>query len=55
LTHAGSEEVTKPRFESRPGVEYELWEDGNNPRGFPGFRHLRAAASSSGLKGSEIL
>jgi len=27
----------------------------SNPGDFPGFRHLRAAASSSGLKGSEIL
>jgi len=26
----------------------------SNPRDFPGFRHLRAAANSSGLKGSEI-
>jgi len=28
LAHAGTEEVAKPRFESRPGVEYELREDG---------------------------
>jgi len=28
LAHAGSDEVVKPRVESRPGVEYELWEDG---------------------------
>jgi len=28
LAHARSEEVGKPRFESRPGVEYELREDG---------------------------
>jgi len=27
----------------------------SNPGNFPGFRRLRAAASSSGLKGSEIL
>jgi len=27
----------------------------SNPGDFPGFRHLREAASSSGLKGSEIL
>jgi len=27
----------------------------SNPRDFPGFRRLRAAGSSSGLKGSEIL
>ena len=27
----------------------------SNPRDFPGFRRLKAAASSSGLKGSEIL
>jgi len=28
LTHAGIEEVAKPRFESQPSVEYKLWEDG---------------------------
>jgi len=28
LAHAGSEEIAKPRFESRPGVEYKLQEDG---------------------------
>ena len=27
----------------------------SNPRDFPGFRRLRAAANSSGLRGSEIL
>jgi len=27
----------------------------SSPGDFPGFRHLRAAASSSGLKGSEML
>jgi len=27
----------------------------SNPRDFLGFRHMRAAKSSSGLKGSEIL
>jgi len=27
----------------------------SNPGDFPGFKHLRAAASSSGLKGSDIL
>jgi len=26
----------------------------SNPRDFPGFRRLRAAANSSGLKGSDI-
>jgi len=26
----------------------------SNPGDFPGFRHLRAAANPSGLKGSEI-
>jgi len=29
---AGSEEIAKPRFESRPGVEYKLWEDGIQTR-----------------------
>jgi len=42
-------------FESQPGVEYELREYGMQPGDFPGFRRLRATASSSGLKGSEIL
>jgi len=28
LAHAGIEKVAKPRFENRPGVEYELREDG---------------------------
>jgi len=28
LAHAGSEDVAKPRFESRPDVEYELREYG---------------------------
>jgi len=27
----------------------------SNPGDFPGFRHLRAAKNSFGLKGSEIL
>jgi len=32
LEHAGTEEVAEPRFESRPGVEYELQEDGIQSR-----------------------
>jgi len=28
LAHAGTEEVAKPRFESRPGVEYKIRKDG---------------------------
>jgi len=32
LAPAGTEEVAKPRFESRPGVEYELREDGIQSR-----------------------
>jgi len=55
LAHGGTEEIAKPKFESRPSVEYELMEDGIQSRGFPGFRRLRAAASFSGLKGSELL
>jgi len=27
LAHAGTEDVSKPRFESRRGVEYKLWKD----------------------------
>jgi len=49
LAHAGSEVIPKPRFERRPGVEYKLRENGIQSR------QLRAAASSTGLKGSEIL
>jgi len=55
LAHAGIEEVAEPRFESRPGVEYKLRKMESNHRYFPGFKRLRAAANSSGLKGSEIL
>ena len=33
-THAGTEESAKPRFESRPGVEYELRENGVQSRRF---------------------
>ena len=32
MAHAGIEEVTEPRFESRPGVEYKLREDGIQSR-----------------------
>jgi len=57
LAHAANEEVAKPRFESRPGMWYELWEHGiqmeSNPGDFPGFKRLRAAANFSSLKGSE--
>jgi len=53
--HAGSEEVTKLRFESRPGVEYELPENGIQTQNIPGLRCLRAKASFSGLKGSKAL
>jgi len=28
LAHAGSEEIAKPRLESRPDMEYKLREDG---------------------------
>ena len=38
LAHAGSEEVAKPRFESRPGVEYELREDGIQSRRLSWFQ-----------------
>jgi len=53
--HAGIEEFAESRFESRPGVEYKLREMESNHGDFPGYRRLRAAANSSGLKGSEIL
>jgi len=54
LAHAGIEEVAEPRFESRPSLEYNSGKK-SNPGDFPGFKRLRAAANSSGLKGSEIL
>jgi len=34
LAHAGIEEVAEPRFESRPGMEYKLLEDGVQSRRF---------------------
>ena len=55
LVHARSEEVTKPRFESRPGFEYKLREDGIQ---FRRLSCLQASEGSSKLlrpKGSEIL
>jgi len=54
LAHAGSEEVAKPRFTRRPGVEYELWEDGIQ---FLRLSWLQASEGSSKLlrpKGLEI-
>jgi len=48
-------EIAKTRFESRPGVEYNSGKMESSPGNFPGFRRLRAAARSSGLRGSEIL
>jgi len=32
LAHARTEEDAKPRFESQPGMEYELREDGSQSR-----------------------
>ena len=55
LAQAGLEEVEKPRFESRPGMEYKLRGIESRPQDFPGFRRLGMAASSSSLKGPEIL
>jgi len=46
LAHAGIEEVAKPRFESRPGVEYELWDDGIQSRR---LSWLQASEGSSKL------
>jgi len=37
------------------GVEYISGKSESSPGHFPGFRRLREAESSSGLKGSEIL
>ena len=38
LAHAGSEEIAKPRFESRPGVEYKLREDRIHTRRLSGLQ-----------------
>jgi len=46
LAHAGIEEVAEPRFESRPGVEYQLWEDGVQSQR---FSWLQASEGSSKL------
>ena len=46
MVHAGTEEVAKPRFESRPGVEYELQEVGIQSRRLP---WLQASEGSSKL------
>ena len=55
LARAGSEEVAESRFESRSGVEYELQEDEIQSRGLSWLQMCIRAASSSGLRGSEIL
>ena len=46
LAHAGIEEVAEPRFESRPGMEYKLREDGVQSRG---FSWLQASEGNSKL------
>ena len=46
LVHAGIEEAAKPRFESRPSVEYKLWEDGVQSQR---FSWLQAFGGSSKL------
>jgi len=38
-----------------PAWSMNSWKMKSNPGDFPGFRRLSAAASLSGLKGSEIL
>jgi len=60
LAHAGTEEVED--FDSQnqdlradPAWSMNSAKKDSNPRDFAGFRRLRAAANSSGLKGSEIL
>jgi len=44
--HGGIEEVAEPRFESRPGLEYKLREDGVQSRR---FSWLQASEGSSKL------
>ena len=50
MAHARSEEIAKPRFENRPGVEYNSGKMESRPGDFPGLRRLRAAAIYAGLK-----
>ena len=42
--------VAKPWFESRPAWSINSGKMESNPREFPGFKRLRAAASSSGFR-----
>jgi len=55
LAHAGAEEVAKPRLRADLALSINSEKMESNPGDFPSFRRLRAAASSSGLKGSKIL
>jgi len=51
----GSEEIAKPRFESRPGVEYKLWENGNQTRRLSWLQALEGDSELFLAKGSETL
>ena len=53
--HAGTEEVAKPRFERRPGVQYELREDGIQSRRLSWLQASDGSSKFFRLKGLEIL
>jgi len=52
---AGTEEGAKPSLRAHPARSMNSRKMESNPGDFPGFRRLRATASSSSQKGSEIL
>ena len=52
MVHAGSEEVIKPRFESRPGVEYKLREHGNQSKGLSWLQASEGRSTFLQSKGS---
>jgi len=55
LAHAGSEAMEKPSLRANLAWSINSRKFEANARDFPRIRHLWAAASSNGLKGSEIL
>jgi len=55
LEHAGSEKSQNQDLRASPALSINSGKMESRPGDFPGLRSLRAAASPSGLKGSEIL
>ena len=55
LAHAGIEEVAERRFENRPGVEYELREDGVQSRRFSWVQASEGCSKLFRPEGFEIL